>query len=91
MVMQERDERRAASAPVRVGPMRRRHLRGVLRIEEQANPRPWSLSLFLSELRSTESRAYLVARVGTEIVGYAGLMLVTGDGHVTNVGVDPGH
>ncbi len=69
--------------------MRRRHLRGVLRIEEQVNPRPWSLSLFLSELRYTESRAYLVARLGTEVVGYAGLMLVAGDGHVTNVGVDP--
>jgi ribosomal-protein-alanine N-acetyltransferase len=89
MVMQERDERRTASAPVRVGPMRRRHLRGVLRIEEMANPRPWSLSLFLSELRYPESRAYLIARVGTDIVGYAGLMLVAGDGHVTNVGVDP--
>lgn len=91
MVMQESDERRTASVPVRIGPMRRRHLRGVLRIEEQANPRPWSLSLFLSELRYTESRAYLVARVGTELVGYAGLMLVAGDGHVTNVGVDPEH
>jgi len=84
----EADARRGVvppSAPVRIGPMRRRHLRGVLRIEEQVNPRPWSLSLFLSELRYTESRAYLVARVGTEIVGYAG------DGHVTNVGVDPEH
>ncbi|HEU5082830.1 MAG TPA: ribosomal protein S18-alanine N-acetyltransferase [Acidimicrobiales bacterium] len=91
MVMQERDQQRTASAPVRVGPMRRRHLRGVLRIEEQVNPRPWSLSLFMSELRYTESRAYLVARIGTEIVGYAGLMLVAGDGHVTNVGVDPDH
>jgi ribosomal-protein-alanine N-acetyltransferase len=77
--------------PVRVGPMRRRHLRGVLRIEEEVNPRPWTLSLFLSELRSPESRAYLVARVGIEIVGYAGLMLVAGDGHITNVGVDPAH
>jgi ribosomal-protein-alanine N-acetyltransferase len=79
------------SAPVRIGPMRRRHLRGVLRIEEQVNPRPWSLSLFLSELRYTESRAYLVARIGTQLVGYAGLMLVAGDGHITNVGVDPDH
>lgn len=90
----EADVRRGVvppSAPVRVGPMRRRHLRGVLRIEEQVNPRPWSLSLFLSELRYTESRAYLVARVGTDIVGYAGVMLVAGDGHITNVGVDPAH
>src|SRR5690606_17394775 len=38
-----------------------------------------------------DSRVYLVARIGHEIVGYAGLMLVAGDGHVTNVGVDPAH
>ena len=81
----------AAAARVRVEPMRRRHLRAVLRIEEQVNPRPWSLSLFVSELRRPESRAYLVARVGGEVVGYAGLMLVAGDGHITNVGVDPDH
>jgi len=86
-----RDDLVPPSAPVRIGPMRRRHLRGVLRIEELVNPRPWSLSLFLSELRYTASRAYLVARVGTEVVGYAGLMLVAGDGHITNVGVDPEH
>lgn len=70
-----------------ISPMRRRHLRAVTRIEEAANPRPWSLNLFLSELRYTESRVYLVARQGIEIVGYAGLMLVAGDGHVTNVAV----
>jgi ribosomal-protein-alanine N-acetyltransferase len=78
-----------APAAVRIEPMRRRHLRGVLRIEEQSNPRPWSSSLFLSELRYADSRAYYVARVEGQIVGYAGLMLVVGDGHVTNVGVDP--
>ena len=31
-------------------PMRRRHLRGVLRIEAQVYPRPWSLGLFMGEL-----------------------------------------
>ncbi len=92
MVISEHDQRMAAPVPsVRISPMRRRHLRGVVRIEQAVNPRPWSLNLFLSELRYTESRAYLVARVGASIVGYAGLMLVAGDGHITNVGVDPGH
>ena len=87
------DQRRDASVPagVRIEPMRRRHLRGVLRIEQESNPRPWSLSLFLSELRYTDSRVYLVARSGLDIVGYAGLMLVAGDGHVTNVGVAAEH
>ena len=91
MVLDEARHEAVAGGRIRIEPMRRRHLRGVMRIEQQANPRPWSLSLFLSELRYTASRAYLVARVGTEVVGYAGLMLVAGDGHITNVGVDPGH
>jgi ribosomal-protein-alanine N-acetyltransferase len=91
MVMEE--QRRSSVVPtgIRIEPMRRRHLRGVLRIEQESNPRPWSLSLFLSELRYTDSRIYLVARSGLDIVGYAGLMLVAGDGHVTNVGVAPEH
>lgn len=72
---------------LRVEPMRRRHLRGVLRIEQQANPHPWSMSLFAGELRSPDSRLYVVALDGTEVVGYAGAMLVVGDAHITNVGV----
>jgi [ribosomal protein S18]-alanine N-acetyltransferase len=72
-----------------VGPMRRRHLRGVLRIEQRVHPRPWSLGLFMSELGYRGSRIYLTARVGPAVVGYAGLMLVPDDGHVTNIAVDP--
>lgn len=73
---------------IEVEPMRRRHLRAVLRIEQHANPRPWSMALFASELRYRESRVYLVARDSTSVVGFAGLMIVGGDGHVTNIGVD---
>ncbi|MGK2930172.1 MAG: ribosomal protein S18-alanine N-acetyltransferase [Acidimicrobiales bacterium] len=83
--------RAAGRAQIRVEPMRRRHLRGVLRIEQDVNPRPWSLSLFLSELRYQDSRIYVVARAGIDIVGYAGVMLVAGDGHITNIGVNDAH
>ncbi len=70
-------------------PMRRRHLRGVLRIEGQVYPRPWSMGLFLGELALPRGRQYVVARVGGTVVGYAGLMSVLDDGHVTTVAVDP--
>jgi ribosomal-protein-alanine N-acetyltransferase len=66
--------------------MRRRHL---LKIEHQVYPRPWSLGLFMSELGQRDTRIYVVARVEGVVVGYAGLMLVAGDGHVTNIAVDP--
>ena len=69
--------------------MRRRHLRGVLRIEAQVYPRPWSLGLFLSELALRATRVYIVAKSGSTVVGYAGLMLTGSDGHVTTIAVDP--
>lgn len=78
-----------AALVVHLTPMRRRHLRQVLRIEEQVYPRPWSLGLFLSELSSRGTRLYLVARVGTNVVGYGGMMLVVGEGHVATLAVDP--
>lgn len=74
---------------VTIAPMRRRHLRSVLRIEQQVYPRPWSLGLFMSELGYRTNRVYVVARVGTTVVGYGGLMLVTDDGHVTTLAIDP--
>ncbi len=72
-----------------IGPMRRRHLRGVLRIEQQVYPRPWSMGLFMSELGFRGGRVYVVARVGGNVVGYGGLMLVQDDGHITTLAVDP--
>jgi [ribosomal protein S18]-alanine N-acetyltransferase len=78
-----------ASGEVVVMPMRRRHLRSVLRIEGQALHRGWSLGLFMSEIAVREGRVYLVAKVGGTVVGYAGLLLAAGDGHITTISVDP--
>jgi ribosomal-protein-alanine N-acetyltransferase len=78
------------SLAVQLVPMRRRHLRGVMRIERQVYPRPWTAVLFAQELALTTSRAYYVARVDAEVVGYAGLMFTGEDGHVTNIAVEPG-
>ncbi|HET6792916.1 MAG TPA: ribosomal protein S18-alanine N-acetyltransferase [Acidimicrobiales bacterium] len=77
------------SVAVHLVPMRRRHLRSVLRIESQVYPRPWSLSLFLGELGLRSSRYYIVARVDGVVVGYAGLMHSLDEAHVTTIAVDP--
>ncbi len=68
--------------------MRRSHLRGVLQIEEDAFPRPWSATLFLSELALRTSRSYHVARIGPNVVGYCGVMFGDGEAHVTTIAVD---
>lgn len=74
---------------IRVVPMRRRHLRGVMAIEQQTNQRPWSLGLFMGELRMPTSRYYVVALDGHEVVGFCGLMVTADEGHITNVAVHP--
>ncbi len=71
--------------------MRRRHLKGVMAIERQVYPRPWSPNLFLAEMNETRDRLYLVARVDRDVVGYGGLMVSGDEGHVTTIAVDPEH
>ena len=71
--------------------MRRRHLRGVMAIERQVYPRPWSPNLFLSEMSESRNRCYLVARMDREVVGYAGMICYGEEAHVTNIAVDPMH
>jgi ribosomal-protein-alanine N-acetyltransferase len=68
--------------------MARRHLPEVLAIEAEVYPRPWSARLFEDELTRSH-RAYLVARIGDRVVGYAGLLMIAEDGHVATVAVDP--
>lgn len=74
-----------------LAPMRRRHLRSVLRIEDQVYPRPWTSGLFLSELAQRDHRTYLVAKVAGRVVGYGGAMYVLPDAHITTIAVDPQH
>lgn len=80
----------AVASTVSVTPMRRRHLRSVLRIEHQAVHKGWSLGLFMSELARDEGRVYLVAKVGSTVVGFVGLLFAGTDGHITTISVDPG-
>lgn len=86
--MTERTPARGADR-VQLVPLRRRHLRSVLRIESQVYPRPWTFGLFMSELSLRSSRYYVAARVDEAVAGYAGLMIVGDEAHVTTIAVDP--
>jgi ribosomal-protein-alanine N-acetyltransferase len=87
-----------SSGPATIEPMQRRHLRDVLPIERGAYPKPWSRSVFESELEQVGSRSryYVIARDRgrkRRLAGYAGLWFVADpDGsqaHVTNIVVAP--
>jgi [ribosomal protein S18]-alanine N-acetyltransferase len=81
----------AESPDIEVTRMRRRHLRGVMAIERQVYPRPWSPSLFVSEMGAGRTRHYLVALDGRNVVGYGGLISYGDEAHVTTIAVDPGY
>lgn len=70
-------------------PMRRRDLGAVLRIERASYPRPWTENIFRNELEMMDrgERCYLVARRDGAVAGYAGMMYVVDEAHVTNVAV----
>jgi ribosomal-protein-alanine N-acetyltransferase len=71
--------------------MRRRHLKGVMAIERQVYPRPWSPNLFLSEMSELHNRGYFVARLERDVVGYGGMMCYGDEAHITTIAVDPEH
>jgi ribosomal-protein-alanine N-acetyltransferase len=72
-----------------IEPMRRRHLTQAMEIERDAYPRGWSQRLFAGELEQVRegTRCYLVARRGRSVLGYAGLMFVVDEAHITNIAV----
>jgi len=82
---------RIRSRELVIAPMRHRDLKAVMPIEAAAYPTSWSRRVFEGELDhvASGSRYYVVAREGREVVGYAGLWIVTdpdGDqAHVTNI------
>jgi ribosomal-protein-alanine N-acetyltransferase len=63
-------------------------LGAVVALEREIYPQPWTPGVFEEEL-SRPNRVYLAAEDGDELVGYAGLMMIDEDAHVTTVAVSP--
>ncbi|MEZ5321662.1 MAG: ribosomal protein S18-alanine N-acetyltransferase [Microthrixaceae bacterium] len=69
--------------------MRRRHLRGVVAVEEVSNPTPWSAELFANDLRLTSSHSVVAVTSPATVVGFGCVSSTGFEAHVTNLGVDP--
>ena len=77
-----------ASAPsISFRPMASDDIPIVLDIERRTYPQPWSEGVFRDEL-SQENRVYLVAEAEGGMIGFAGLLLVEDDAHVTTLAVE---
>lgn len=85
----------SSAIEILVRPLERRDLREVRRIDRLVYPRPWSMALYLDELARRGERIYRVACLPgpkgrpAGVVGYGGVMIVAGEGHITSVAVHP--
>ncbi len=74
-----------------ISPMRRRDLTAIQVIERQVYPQPWSVNVFANEIEMARQgqRYYVCAHRGGQLVGYAGMMMVVDEAHITNLATDP--
>ncbi len=73
---------------IEIRPMTVEDVPAVLALEERVYPEPWSEGVFRDEL-AQPNRVYLTAVDGDEVIGYAGLMIVFEDAHITTISVAP--
>lgn len=73
---------------VTLRPMSRDDVEAVAAVERVTYAQPWSEAIFRDEL-TAPGRTYLIADAAGEVAGYAGLMLVGDEAHVTTVVVHP--
>ncbi len=59
-------------------------------LEQRTYATPWSEAVFRDELAAS-GRTYIKAMAGRDLVGYAGLMVVGDEAHITTVVVDAAH
>ena len=62
----------------------------IMVIERQSFSAPWRESSYLTEL-TNRSAHYLVACIGSVIVGYGGQWVIMDEAHITTIAVDPMH
>jgi ribosomal-protein-alanine N-acetyltransferase len=73
---------------ITIRPMVEADIEAAAEIETATYPTPWTIGIFRDELGG-RGRIYLMADVDGEPVGYAGLMIVGDEAHVTSVTVHP--
>lgn len=61
----------------------------VVKIEHLSFKTPWTYEAFLSEITRNKVAKYRVIEKDKRVVGYYGLWLLYGEGHITNIAVHP--
>ena len=74
---------------LRIEPMTLEDLPAVHAIERASFAAPWPDDAYRNEIRTNRLASYVVARLGDDVVGFAGLWVMVDEAHVTSFAVDP--
>ena len=58
-------------------------------LEQQCFADPWTRESLLNERTENPLAGYFVAELESRVIGYVGVWLIAGEGHITNVAVSP--
>lgn len=68
--------------------MEEKDLDRIMEIENDCFTTPWSRESFLLEITKNELARYIVAEIDDIVVGYGGIWMIVGEGHITNIAVE---
>ncbi len=74
---------------VRIVPMTKDHVDGVIEIEQLSFATPWSKEAFEMEATMNKCAVYIAAVTGNRVVGYGGFWSIVDEAHITNIAVHP--
>ncbi len=74
---------------LRIEPMTLDDLPAVHAIERASFAVPWPDDAYRNEIRTNRLASYVVARLGEDVLGFAGLWVMVDEAHVTTFAVDP--
>ena len=72
---------------IQIRPMERSDVERISRLEEETFSMPWSREAFLEMIEKEDAR-YYVAEADGEVVGGCGVLMIAGEGDITNVVID---
>jgi ribosomal-protein-alanine N-acetyltransferase len=61
----------------------------IMNIELKSFTAPWSKNAYIEELLFNRAAMYYVIKNTEQVIAYGGMWSVAGEGHITNIAVDP--
>ncbi len=78
-------------SPISLEPLADEHVPGVLKVERQCFPAPWTEAMFRQEVEEKWLSRSFVALQGGDVIGYVIAWFLRGEVHILNLAVSKAH